>query len=79
MKNFLNTRLIYYKGGLLLYRKDVDKESNITIAIKLIYVVGIGTYVKSDDSYTLGDKITLKSLISVYKKVIDGYNFISKK
>jgi len=79
MKYFLNTRLIYYKGGLILYRKDVDDESNITIAVKLIYVVGIGTYVISDDSYTLDQKITLKSLISIYKKVIDGYNLISKK
>lgn len=78
MIDFINWRIIYYGGGLILYRKSVDSDLNINVEIKLIYLVTIASYLITRDNYLLTDKLTLKSLISTYKKLIDGYNTISK-
>lgn len=71
--NILNTKLIYYKGGFILYRKFIIRN-RIKVSVKLIYIVNLTTYYKDEAQYTLNEKITLQSLISIYKNVIDDYN-----
>lgn len=71
--NILNTKVIYYKGGFILYRKFIQRN-RIKVSVKLIYIVNLTTYYKDEAQYTLNEKITLESLISVYKNVIENYN-----
>lgn len=76
--NILNTRYIFYKGGLISYSKFI-KENEINIRVKLIYMVGINQSIISTDEYTLSDKLTFKVLITGYREMIDELNIISKK
>lgn len=78
IKDIINTRIVYYKSGLIIYRKFI-KEDNINVFIKMIYMVGIGENIISNEEYSLTEVITLNSLISHYKKMIDSCNKVSKK
>ena len=78
IQELLNTKVIYYKSGLIIWRKEVV-EDDIMIIVKMIYIVGIGQYITSDEQYKLSKNITLKTLISSYRKIIDEFNLISKK
>lgn len=70
-------RVIYYKGGLICYRKYVV-ENEIMIDVKLIYFVSITQFIISKDKYTLTEKLTLKTLLNGYYQMIDKYNHITK-
>lgn len=67
------TKIIYYKGAFILYRKFLTKRSN-KVQIKMIYLINLITYLKTDEVYTLDSKTILKSIIIDYKKTIDGLN-----
>jgi hypothetical protein len=77
-KDLINTRVIFYKGGLILYRK-MAVDGSVMLVVKLIYIVSFDEYIISNDQYTLTKDINLKVLISSYKKIIDELNVISKK
>ena len=76
--DLINTRVSFYKSGLILYRKMVVNE-DIVVFVRMIYIVSIEQYIISDEYYTLNTKTTLKTLISSYRKIIDDFNLISKK
>lgn len=76
--DLINTRVSFYKSGLILYRKMVVNE-DIVVLVRMIYIVSFEQYIISDEYYTLNTKTTLKTLISSYRKIIDDFNLISKK
>jgi len=78
IQEFINTSFIYYNGGLIFYRKEVI-QGDIHLLVKMIYIVSFGQYIVSEESYKLRKEMTLKVLISSYKKIIDEFNIISKK
>lgn len=63
----------YYKSGFILIRKKVI-DNEIVVSVKLIYPVSITQYIISNDNYTLSDKLTLKTLLNGYYRLIDKYN-----
>ncbi len=75
--NILEYKLIYHKGGFILYRKFISKN-RIKVNIKLFYMVNLITFYKDEAIYSLNDKVTLNALISSYKAVIDNYNYKTK-
>lgn len=76
--DLINTRVSFYKSGIILYRKMVVNEE-IVVLVRMIYIVSFEQYIISDEYYTLNTKTTLRTLISSYKKIIDDFNNISKK
>lgn len=71
--NIFNSKIIYYKGAFIQYRKFLTKRSN-KVQIKMIYLINLITYLKTDEVYTLDSKRTLKSIVIDYKQTIDGLN-----
>jgi hypothetical protein len=64
-KDLINTRVIFYKGGLLYRKMAVD--GSVMLVVKLIYIVSFDEYIISNEQYTLTKDINLKVLISSYK------------
>lgn len=77
IQSILNTRFTFYNGGLIMWKKYVV-EGEIKVVMDMIYFVGIQQYILSKEQYTLSKNLTLKTIISGYKKVIDDLNIISK-
>lgn len=73
----LNTRIKYYSGGLIIYRKNV-KDNNIFLDVRFIYLVGVGEHIISNDVYELEGDVTLNSILDGYELLVDEMVRVSK-
>jgi hypothetical protein len=51
------TQEIFYKGGLILYRK-MAVDGSVMLVVKLIYIVSFDEYIISNEQYTLTKILT---------------------
>lgn len=75
---YLNTSIIYHKRAIILHRKEVV-VGEIILKVKVIYLIAINEIIISNDDYKLNEQVTFRSVISIYKELIDGVYEITKK